>query len=236
MKPYLKFKTVKRILLAMIVVLSVQCKKETNDYKVNYQVVLNTTIENFTNSDSVPTKTRYNITISKDDTMTISDSHSDFGFKDEDVDFDKDGTTELTINCSYSNLNNFLIRKSFQIINTNHNIEIGINNDITLGMNKDSIRMVKIFDNTDLIMTYQYWQKPVSRKNCFLSYFYDYSSHLYMDSLHVVQSKNVNINPDIKAKYFAIRKKINGNYVYGWVKFTIEKNEKLELSECSFYK
>lgn len=227
MKNLRDLKNMKHVVLLMFIgILFVQCQKDGLEQQKDnkYQLKLNYLIENHIVTDSIPSK------------ITLGNGYSSSGFVQRSIDIDEDDTTDLVITGSYTTLNNFLIRKSFQITEVKDSIEIAVLPNANYGMNNDTIHVISVFDDPAPIESYANWYKVSAKKACLLSYYYDYTNHVYIDNAHVIKSADQKINININSKYIGIRKKIRNNYAYGWIRFSIENNEKLQLTECYFYK
>jgi hypothetical protein len=227
LKNLLDLKNMKHVVLLLFIgILFVQCQKDELEQKKDntYQLKLNYLIENHTVTESIPTK------------MTLGNGYSSSGFVQRSIDIDENNTTDLVVMGSYTTLNNFLIRKSFQITEVKDSIEIAIQPTANYGMDNDTLHVINVFDAPALIESYTNWYKVSAEKICLLSYYYDYTQHVYINNAPVIKSADQKINLNVNSKYLGIRKKIKNNYVYGWIRFSIENNEKLELLECCFCK
>jgi hypothetical protein len=227
LKNLLDLKKMKHVVLLLLIgILFAQCQKEELEQKNDNtsQLKLNYLIENHTVTESIPSKT------------TLGNGYSSSGYVQRSIDIDENNTTDLVVMGSYTTLNNFLIRKSFQITEVKDSIEIAIQPSVNYGMNNDTLHIINVFDAPTLIESYTNWYKASAEKVCLLSYYYDYTHHVYISNVPVVKSADQKINLNVSSKYLGIRKKTKNNYIYGWIKFSIENNEKLELLECYFYK
>ena len=214
------------VMLLLIGVLFVQCQKDEVDQlkSLEYQMKLNYLIENRTVTDSLPSK------------ITLGKGFSGSGFVQQSVDMNEDDTIDLVITGSYATLNNFLIQKSFQITQVKDSMEIAVLPLANYGMNNKPFELISVFDDPASIESCTNWYKVSAQKICFLSYYYDYTNRVYIDRDPVIKSTDLKINANIDSKYLGVRKKIKNNYVYGWIRFSIENNEKLQLTACHFYR
>lgn len=227
LKNLLDFKSMKHVVLLMFIgILFVQCQKEELEQQKDktYQLKLNYLIDNYTVTDSIPSR------------ITVGNGYSSFAFVERSIDINNDDTTDLVITASCAALNNYLIKKSFLITEAKGGIEIAIQPTANWGMGNDTLHVISVFDAPAPIASYTTWYKVSTGKACSLSYYYDYTHHAYISDVPVAKSVDQKINLNVNSKYLGIRKKIKNNYVYGWIKFSIENNEKLELLECYFYK
>jgi len=227
MKNLRDLKKLKHVVMLMFIgVLFVQCQKDEVEQQkgTEYQMKLNYLIENHTVTDSIPSK------------ITLGNGYSSSGFVQRSIDMNEDDTTDLVITGSYATLNNFLIQKSFQITQVKDSMEIAVLPLVNYGMYNDPFQLISVFDDPASIESCTSWYKLSAQRVCFLSYYYDYTDHVYIDRASVIKSTDQKINANINSKYIGIRKKIKNNYVYGWIRFSIENNEKLQLTACHFYR
>lgn len=243
MASQLSLSTLKGVLITLFFsFLFSSCEKESNQTDDNvgiskkYWVDLDFKMENITNTDTVAKPIKVGYMIFGHDTITVSNGYSSTGFSNSGININKDEANEIEFSSCFNSINNFLIQKSFQITYLDNEIELAVDSQNSLQVDKKEMMLINSFIDTAQISKYQNWAK-FSGKNsiCFISYYYDYDNHLFIDSNHVTGSINIDLNTNLNSEYIGIRKKLDYVYVYGWIKYSIENNEKLLLSDCSFY-
>lgn len=212
-----------------LVFLLTNCKKEKEEQyefqKYNFQ--LNYIFENFTDFDIIPVQ----IPLDDRSAFRFSINYIDINDDDDDDDF--------YVSENYYAINDFLITKSFSISHetlSDDHFEIAILEDDYILMN-DSIKIAAVLNKTEEINSHLKWSQLNDKDMIFLSCYYDYENYVYiLNEDTPINGTNLNINGNINSKFIGVRKKIDNQYFYGWIQFTIENHERLTFEQFSFYK
>jgi len=185
------------------------------------------TIDGLDNGDSIP------------DWYPSSSS----GYENSPVSFDTHENEEFRYGYLNYLVNNYLILRSFFISNNYGNtdsIDFAINVQDINGRGAETLKTVKLFSFGDTININQLWlhnENPDYYNSYFISYYYDYESdnnlRFPFDS-EPLQGSELYINGTVTDKYIGIRKRINNEYVYGYIKFSMKNYDQFKLLGYAF--
>ncbi len=156
------------------------------------------------------------------------------------LNLDGDDLTDITYGFTSLIIYGILTFRSLHISNIGPDIdgyEFAIEKNNVEGFDGNRVNMVKLFSETDTISSTSHWlteSTDVSNQRVHLSYFYNREYHSNWDDSVNHEMGNLFLNPHAKNKFIGIRKKVNDQYVYGYIECDFENYNNLTLLRSAF--
>lgn len=227
----------KNLICLFIAVLIIGCEKEDSSGKVNVSYP-----DYIRSGDTVNTtflKLDYKlINYTKSDSFPSSNVYGENGSEFIPLKIDKDDIFDIRYGYTYLKERDFLIAKTFFMSNNygnEKNIEFAVQKEDYYGASADSthpviIKLLTTFNKFDTINKNQRWVKDPEVKDVYyISYYYNFQKYFENYS-----GKDLFYNGNVLNKYIAIRRKVDDQYIYGWIEFSVANYERLEIHGCAF--